>query len=151
MSEAAHTNLTTGVQIQSASTFITPKPVPLADFDLSKAEPIRYRPFKHGVHPITMGIRTLDWNQWIEMDRNFIRYHDAKCEQLGRNVDAHVKYVDDPVTVMACYEVLDELVRYLTGRYPTVFEMQGGRLANKATKEIFGLDKRMSRSPWEGD
>lgn len=89
-----------------------------------------------------MGIRKLDWNDWIQMDSNFLRYHDLKASELKKDLSAHIQYVDDRVTRDACFEVLEELVRYLPHRYPGVFRHQGNLVENVITKETFALPPR---------
>lgn len=86
-----------------------------------------------------MGIRSLDWNEWIEMDKNFIHYHDVKVSELEKHVDEHIKYTDDETARMACHEVFEELTRYLTHRYPDVFSIQDGHVCNALTGERFPL------------
>ncbi|KAH6869130.1 hypothetical protein B0T10DRAFT_611650 [Thelonectria olida] len=114
-----------------------PAPKPLVDFDLSSSEPQLYRPFRHGPNHVTMGIRKLDWNHWIEMDSNFPRYHDLKVSELEKDLGAHVQYVDNAVTRDACFEVLEELTKYLTGRYPKIFQLEDNTLQNTLTGERF--------------
>lgn len=84
-----------------------------------------------------MGIRRLNWDHWIEMDSNFIRYHDLKVSELNKDLHAHVKYVDNATTKAACFEVYDELAQWLTNRYPSVFKLKDNQLFNTATGEIF--------------
>jgi hypothetical protein len=84
-----------------------------------------------------MGIRKMDWNRWIEMDSNFIPYHDAKVKELEEDVNARVQYVDNEVTRVACFEVLYELTQYLTHRYPEVFQLRNGAICNNVTGEHF--------------
>ncbi|KAI5461867.1 hypothetical protein BGZ63DRAFT_424721 [Mariannaea sp. PMI_226] len=124
-------------KIQDPEVFTTPAPKPLVDFDLSSAAPQLYRPFRHGVTHVTMGIRKLDWDNWIEMDCNYLRYHDLKVSELEKDLSAHVKYVDNAVTRDACFEVLEELTAYLTARYPKIFQIRDGILHNTLTKEKF--------------
>lgn len=123
--------------VQKEEIFRTPKPAPLKDFDISVNDPKLYRPFRHGPNHITMGIRKLEWDEWIEMDSNFISYHDIKVSELKKDLPAHVKYVDNAVTKDACFEVLEELTQYLCGRYPSVFELKNGHLLNHLTGEDF--------------
>ncbi|KAF2009650.1 hypothetical protein BU24DRAFT_437236 [Aaosphaeria arxii CBS 175.79] len=120
-----------------ASPFATPLPKPLEDFDLSAKRPEKYRPFRHGANHVTMGIRRLDWNEWIQMDSNFLWYHDLKARELKKDFPAHVQYVDNAVTRDACFEVQEELVKYLTHRFPRIFQLKGGVLRNTITKEEF--------------
>ncbi|WZH43081.1 hypothetical protein QYS62_004083 [Fusarium acuminatum] len=115
----------------------TPSPKPLVDFDLDSKTPQLYRPCRHGPNHVTMGIRKLDWNNWIEMDSNFLWYHDLKVSELEKDIDAHVQYVDNAVTRDACFEVLEELTAYLTARYPKIFQLNDGILRNTLTGEAF--------------
>jgi hypothetical protein len=115
----------------------TPSPKPLVDFDLDEKKPELYRPCRHGPNHVTMGIRKLDWNNWIEMDSNFLWYHDLKVSELEKDIDAHVQYVDNAVTRDACFEVLEELTAYLTARYPKIFQLSNGILRNTLTEEEF--------------
>lgn len=82
-----------------------------------------------------MGIRKLAWNDWIQMDSNYRRYHDLKVSELEKDLDAHVKYLDDAVTRDACFEMLEELTAYLTQRYPRIFQLREGTLRNTVTGE----------------
>lgn len=115
----------------------TPSPKPLVDFDLDAKKPELYRPCRHGPNHVTMGIRKMDWNNWIEMDSNFLWYHDLKVSELEKDIDAHVQYFDNAITRAACFEVLEELTAYLTVRYPKIFQLSNGILRNTLTKEEF--------------
>ncbi|KAM0718248.1 hypothetical protein Q7P37_006580 [Cladosporium fusiforme] len=119
----------------SPAPFQTPLPTPLDEFDLDASKPQVYRPFRHGKNHITMGIRKLDWDNWIEMDSNYRRYHDLKVSELEKDLDAHVKYEDDAVTRDACFEMLEELTKFLTHRYPRIFRLSEGILHNAVTGE----------------
>lgn len=116
--------------------FVTPLPPPVID-DPPSTSPKLYRPFRHGPNFITMGIRKLSWDNWIEMDSYFLRYHDMKASELKRDFNAHVKYVDNATTKDACFELYEELVRYLTHRYPKIFHLEGGKVHNSLTEERF--------------
>ncbi|KAI9375789.1 hypothetical protein BJX61DRAFT_539520 [Aspergillus egyptiacus] len=138
------TSTTQDVPQKSSSTpsepekpFVTPLPEPDLDFDPVSNTPKLYRPFRHGPNFITMGIRRMDWDNWIEMDSYFLRYHDTKASELKKDFDAHVKYVDNAVTKNACFEVYEELVTYLTHRYPKIFRLEAGTVHNALTGEQF--------------
>ncbi|KAJ4990935.1 mannosyl transferase [Stagonosporopsis vannaccii] len=117
--------------------FQTPLPQPLHGYRLELTDPKAYRPFRHGANYITMGIRKMSWDEWIEMDSNFIPYHDRKVSELEKDVKAHVDYVDNDVTRLACFEVLEELTQYLTHRFPEIFRLKGNTLRNVVTNENF--------------
>ncbi|GAD98856.1 hypothetical protein NECHADRAFT_46017 [Paecilomyces variotii No. 5] len=117
--------------------FKTPLPVALDDFNVESKTPQLYRPFRHGPNFITMGIRKMDWDEWIEMDSYFKWYHDTKVSELEKDIDAHIKYVDNAVTRDACFEVLEELTQYLCHRYPPIFQLNRNVLQNVLTGERF--------------
>ena len=132
------------VVADASQPFTTPLPQPLDGFKLELTDPKAYRPFRHGMNFITMGIRKMSWNEWIEMDSNFLPYHDRKVSELEKDVKAHVDYVDNEVTRLACFEVLDELTQYLTHRYPEVFQSVGNTIRNLVTGEEFQYPTSMS-------
>ena len=123
--------------------FITPLPAPVTD-DPSSTAPKLYRPFRHGPNFITMGIRKLNWDNWIEMDSYFLRYHDMKASELKKDFNAHVKYVDNAVTKDACFELYEELARYLPHRYPKIYRLEGGKMHNSLTGEMFPFPASMT-------
>jgi hypothetical protein len=45
--------------------FQRPKATPLSDWDVYKTEPKPYRPFRYGPYHVTMGLRRMEWDQWI--------------------------------------------------------------------------------------
>lgn len=124
--------------------FVTPRPEPILGFDLSN-NPEKYRPCRHGPNHVTMGIRRLGWNDWIQLDSDYFRYHDLKKSELTKDLAAHVQYVDNAVTRDACFELLEELTAYLTARYPSMFQLTGGILKNTATGEEFQYPAREFR------
>jgi hypothetical protein len=123
------------LQVVRSGPFQTPKPKPLEGYKLELTDPKLYRPFRHGSNFVTMGIRKMDWNEWVEMDSNFVRYHDTKVYELEKDLSARVQYVDNDTTRLACFEVLDELTQYVTHRYPDVFQLHNGFIHNTVTGE----------------
>ncbi|KAJ5678576.1 uncharacterized protein N7477_004209 [Penicillium maclennaniae] len=118
--------------------FVTPLPNSQSA-DPDSTSPRLYRPFRHGPNYITMGIRKLNWNNWIEMDSYFLRYHDMKASELKKDFKEHVKYVDNALTRDACFELNEELVRYLVHRYPNIYRLEGGKVHNSLTGEEFAF------------
>lgn len=126
------------------SLFQTPLPVALEKFDLDATDPQLYRPMRHGPNHVTMGIRKLDWNHWIELDSNYLRYHNLKVQELNKDFGAHVDFVDNATTRDACFEMLEELTRFLTHRFPRIFRLDGRTLHNAVTGESFPYPAGMS-------
>ena len=40
----------------------------------------------------------MNWNEWIEMDSNFTKYHDRNVSELEKDLNAHEQYVDNDAT-----------------------------------------------------
>ncbi|KAK0490529.1 hypothetical protein IW261DRAFT_18657 [Armillaria novae-zelandiae] len=72
----------------------TPKQFRYPDFpscslSLSEIKPIPYRPFRWGQYNVTMGIRNMPWEDWIELDDQFDTYHrirERRIRAQGENV-----------------------------------------------------------------
>ncbi|GME83903.1 unnamed protein product [Ambrosiozyma monospora] len=82
-----------------------------------------------------MGIRSMDWNSWIELDNEWLKYHNrklARVEEKGTEV-----YGTLPEAWDGAIEFLMELRRYLPDRYPTLFERTPQGIANKVTGESY--------------
>ena len=68
--------------------FQRPAPEPYPDWDVQTTKPLPYRPFKYGQYHITMGLRTMKWDEWIELDNHYPRFHADKArriEERGKN------------------------------------------------------------------
>ncbi|KAJ5124921.1 Protein of unknown function DUF3445 [Penicillium bovifimosum] len=122
--------------VKEEKPFVKPLPSP-APIDPLENAPKLYRPFRHGPNFVTMGIRKLNWDNWIEMDSYFPRYHDLKAAELKKEFKEHIKYVDNAVTRDACFELNEELVRHLTHRYPKIYKLEDGKVHNSLTGEAF--------------
>ncbi|KAJ5421409.1 Protein of unknown function DUF3445 [Penicillium cf. griseofulvum] len=131
-----HRKSSTQIQQPEKEPFVKPLPNPHPE-DPTSNNPKLYRPFRHGPNFITMGIRKLHWDNWIEMDSYFLRYHDMKAAELKKDFKEHIKYVDNAVTKDACFELNEELVLHLTHRYPKTFRLEGGKVYNSLTGEAF--------------
>lgn len=96
------------------------------------------------------------------MDSNFPLYHENKLKQLKRGKQHHIQYVNNPQTRMACREMYEEIVEYLTQRYPKCFrknsekttldgELLGERnvVENLITGEVFPLPAETERRALE--
>ena len=63
--------------------FQRPTAQPYPDWDLHTTKPIPYRPFRYGTYYITMGIRRMHWDEWIELDNQYPKYHARKVERIA--------------------------------------------------------------------
>lgn len=89
------------------SDFQRPVATPYPDWDVHKTEPLPYRPFKWGPYYITMGLRSLPWDDWIELDNRYTEFHaikKARIEERGPKCN-----ITAPEAYDAAIELLDEL------------------------------------------
>ncbi|PUU79948.1 hypothetical protein B9Z19DRAFT_977084 [Tuber borchii] len=101
-------------------TFESPAPPPYLDWDISTTKPLPYRPFRYGAkYNITMGLRKMPFEEWIELDNQFPTYHSTKISRiLSRGAQASTT---NPVAYDAAIELLEHLIDYLPARYPSLF------------------------------
>ena len=62
--------------------FKRPAAEPYPDWDVHKTRPLPYRPFKYGKYNITMGLRSMKWDDWIELDNHYLKYHADKARRI---------------------------------------------------------------------
>lgn len=62
--------------------FERPVVSPYLGWDAQKTKPIPYRPFKYGPYHVTMGLRAMKWDEWIELDNRFLEWHRIKAKRI---------------------------------------------------------------------
>jgi Protein of unknown function (DUF3445) len=76
-----------------------------------------------------MGIRSMNWESWIELDNEWISYHQQKLDRIqergSRLILVHEKAKD------AAQESLELLAKYVAKRYPSLF-----RFTNEKEEKI---------------
>jgi len=93
-------------------------------------KPIPYRPFRWGPsYHVTMGIRSMPWEEWIELDNKFASYHRIRVHRIEtRGTDVLRILQDRPGIVRgaqdAVLELVQELAEYLAVRYPSTFRIE---------------------------
>lgn len=114
--------------------FKMPVPPPFPNWDVNKTRPLPYRAFKHKYN-ITMGIRNMEWDSWLEFDNEWMKFHQEKVkrvEEWGTDL-----YGAEPEARAAVLELLDEFWVYLPSRYPSLFRQLEKGIENLLTGEIF--------------
>ncbi|KAF8665699.1 hypothetical protein AX16_000151 [Volvariella volvacea WC 439] len=96
--------------------------------ELSEMKPLPYRPFRWGEYHVTMGIRNMPWEEWIELDSQFAEYHRIKAHRIqtrGQGVIRVLRESPGLVSsgIYAAIELVHELAEYLSRRYPTTFQV----------------------------
>jgi hypothetical protein len=105
---------------------IDPCPFPLMD-----VRPVPYRPFRYGEYQITMGIRTMPWSEWIELDSTYPHWQRVRKFRVRTRGHDAVRVLpareDESVKVQggawAAKELVYELAEYLPRRYPSSFRV----------------------------
>jgi hypothetical protein len=62
--------------------FVRPIASPYPEWNVHTTKPLPYRPFRHGPYHITMGLRTMKWDEWIELDSQFPKFHAIKSQRI---------------------------------------------------------------------
>ncbi|KAL4909636.1 hypothetical protein BDW74DRAFT_165072 [Aspergillus multicolor] len=118
-----------------------PTASPYPDWDVHTTKPIPYRPFRYGPkYFITMGLRSMKWDEWIELDNHYPRYHADKARRLKERGEKCCATA--PEAWDAAIEYLEELITYLPERYPTMFRKTPTGLTNLLTNETFDIRQR---------
>lgn len=86
-----------------------------------------------------MGLRTMHWDEWIELDNQYLRFHADKTRRIAER-GAKCCHTDPSPRVMdGAVELLEELTSYLPERYPSMFTRTPTGLINTVTHETFDV------------
>ena len=124
--------------------FKAPRPKPYAGWSIEATKPLPYRPFKHKYF-ITMGIQSMDLDDWIELDNDWPKFHKIKLERLASANGQELYSAEPGPPLDAAEELLEYLVNYLPHRYPSLFERTNVGIKNLYTDEEFDTISR----PWQ--
>ncbi|KAG2421797.1 hypothetical protein HFD88_005773 [Aspergillus terreus] len=116
-----------------------PLPRSYLEFDINKALPRPYGPFRWAYHQ-TMSLSKMDHDWWIELDNTY-------QERIEQRKELRRKYgplvMDSlPGSEMACRELMEMVVQFLCARYPHYFSCDGTALHNN----ILGTTQDISTS-----
>lgn len=118
-----------------------PVAAPYPDWSVHTTKPLPYRPFNYGPkYHITMGLRRMPWDEWVELDNQFQYFHGEKARRLadiGRKCAR-----TEPEALEAAYELLEEFSDYLPQRYPSLFKRTTVGIDNLLTGEHFNIVER---------
>ncbi|PYI11243.1 hypothetical protein BO78DRAFT_446151 [Aspergillus sclerotiicarbonarius CBS 121057] len=97
-------------------------PNPYRDFDIERALPRPYRPFRWSYHQ-TMSISKMETDWWIELENTYrarLQQRKALYQKSGRTV---LDYL--PGSELACNELMEMVLQFLCARYPHYFSLAG--------------------------
>lgn len=128
------------------SPFCRPAASPYPSWSALTTKPLPYRPFRYGPkYNTTMGLRSMHWNDWIELDNEFFKFHALKAARIAERGEKCCKTA--PEAWDAAVELLEELCGYLPERYPSLFQcLEDGRrgVKNVVTGEEFDITYRLA-------
>lgn len=91
------------------------------NWSIETTRPIPYRPFRFGPdYVVRMGAKSLDLDNWIELDNQWTRYHNEKLARLAQERASHLSKTS-PEAFDAASETMELLSDYLVHRYPSLF------------------------------
>jgi alpha-1,2-mannosyltransferase len=121
--------------------FKRPKPQAYPDWSVTSTKPLPYRPFRYGPkYNITMGLRTMHWDEWIELDSDFSKFHALKAARITERGEKCCHTA--PEAFDGAIELLEELVDYLPQRYPAMYKKTDVGMDNLVTGEQFNIVER---------
>ncbi|KAJ5500774.1 hypothetical protein N7453_009825 [Penicillium expansum] len=112
------------------SDFKRPTAAPYSGWDVHSTKPIPYRPFRYGPnYYVTLGLRSMKWDEWIELDNHYLKYHADKARRIKERGSKCCHTA--PEAMDAAIELLEELCTYLPERYPSMFTKTATGITNK--------------------
>lgn len=87
--------------------FKRPAVTPYPSWDIHKTEPLPYRPFKYGPGYITMGLRAMKWDEWIELDNRYFEWQSLKSNRIAERGEKCCRTA--PEAYDGAIELLEEL------------------------------------------
>ncbi|ESK85968.1 hypothetical protein Moror_9469 [Moniliophthora roreri MCA 2997] len=96
-----------------------PPPKPLPDFDIDKAKPRPYRPFRWVYHQ-HMSLKKMEPDWWLELESTY-------RERIAQRKRLHATYGSViinalPGSELACQELMEMVIQFLCARYPNQFQ-----------------------------
>ncbi|KAL9114035.1 MAG: hypothetical protein Q9227_001807 [Pyrenula ochraceoflavens] len=118
------------------SSFRRPAATPYPNWSVHDTPPLPYRPFRYGPkYFVTMGLRSMKWDEWIELDNQYLRFHADKARRIATRGSKCC--MTAPEALPAAHELLEELTDYLPQRYPSLFRRTATGIDNLLTGESF--------------
>ncbi|TPX08113.1 uncharacterized protein E0L32_010180 [Thyridium curvatum] len=119
--------------------FPTPEPYP--DWSIETTKPLPYRAFRYGPkYHVTMGLRSIPAQEWIELDNQFPKFHADKAARIRERGEKCVR--THPSAYPAALELVEELVNYLPARYPSLYKRTPVGIDNLWSGESFNIVQR---------
>ncbi|KAF2773592.1 hypothetical protein EJ03DRAFT_323539 [Teratosphaeria nubilosa] len=86
-----------------------------------------------------MGLRSMNWNDWIELDNQYLHFHSTKSRRIAERGSKCIRTAAEAQVQDAAVELLEELCAYLPERYPSMFRRTDDGVDNFITNESFHI------------
>lgn len=116
-----------------------------ADFDWHFQPEKPYRPWHDGPYHVTMGLKNVTAQDWLEIDEKYLEKLALKKELLRTHRDDVVCIL--PGCEESSFEALRLLVEVITRRYPSLFKKTKTGIENTVTNEVWDL--RRDADTWK--
>ncbi|KAK0502849.1 hypothetical protein EDD18DRAFT_609012 [Armillaria luteobubalina] len=107
-----------------------PPPTPLPHFDISKARPRPYRPFRWQ-YIQHMSLKKMEPDWWLELESTY-------CKRIAQRKALYAQYGKKIVNALpgsegACRELMEMVIQFLTHRYPNqfIYDTNDGAFENR--------------------
>ncbi|KAF2426184.1 hypothetical protein EJ08DRAFT_689215 [Tothia fuscella] len=127
------------LDIWKSSSFKRPSAPPYPNWSLQNTKPLPYRPFRPKYF-VTLGLRNMVWDEWIELDSHYPKYHDLKAKRIAERGEKCCRTA--PEAFDGAVELLEELCDYLPQRYPSLYVKTDVGMDNIITNESFNITER---------
>ncbi|CAG8111401.1 unnamed protein product [Penicillium olsonii] len=118
-----------------------PLPTPYPEFDIAKALPRPYRPFRWAYHQ-TMSLTKLDVDWWIELENSYTSRIAQRKELFAKNGTQVLDAM--PGSELACKELMEMVLQFICARYPQYFTLVDGRILEN---RILGTEQDVTMKP----
>jgi alpha-1,2-mannosyltransferase len=82
----------------------------------------------------------MNWDEWIELDNHYLKFHSIKEKRILEGGDWCCK--TDPEAFDAAVELIEEFCSYLPERYPSLYRKTNVGMDNIVTGESFNITER---------
>ncbi|KAG7086669.1 hypothetical protein E1B28_002609 [Marasmius oreades] len=111
--------LRTSQQIDYFELSGVPAPTPLPDFDIDKAKPRPYRPFRWEYHQ-NMSLMSMEPDWWLELESTYRERITQRKTLHAQHGTAIINAL--PGSELACRELMEMVIQFLCARYPNQFQ-----------------------------
>ncbi|KAF2624735.1 hypothetical protein BU25DRAFT_474681 [Macroventuria anomochaeta] len=102
-----------------------PLPKPYHDFDIKKAFPRPYRPFRWAYHQ-TMSLTKMEPDWWLELENTYEKRMKQRANLLTERGDAVLQALEG--SELACKELMEMALQFLCARYPQYFSLNASKM-----------------------